>query len=110
MASITYDPAPQSCCCCDLVHFTEREAQVLGVLAADATSQQAATILGLSRRTVDSHVAAMLRKAGLGNRAELLGLAVAQGIIDMTTTPPRWTGRTCLPGQRAGQDRLGQHV
>jgi DNA-binding CsgD family transcriptional regulator len=82
---------------CDLVRLTEREAQVLAAIAASSTSHEAASALGVSRRTVDTHIAAMLRKAGLRNRTELLALAVANGIIDMTATPPRWTGRTCLP-------------
>ena len=80
-----------------LVHLTAREAQVLAALAASANSQEAAAALGVSRRTVDSHIAAMLRKAGLRNRTELLALAVAHDIIDMSATPPRWTGRTSLP-------------
>ena len=83
----------------DLVHLTEREAQVLAALAASTSSLQAAAALGVSRRTVDSHISAMLRKAGLRNRTELLALAVAHDIIDMSATPPRWTGRTGLPFQ-----------
>ena len=81
----------------DLVHLTKREAQVLAALSASANSQEAAAALGVSRRTVDSHIAAMLRKAGLRNRTELLARAVAHDIIDMSATPPRWTGRTGLP-------------
>jgi DNA-binding CsgD family transcriptional regulator len=81
----------------ELAHLTAREAQVLAALAASANSQEAAAALGVSRRTVDSHIAAMLRKAGLRNRIELLALAVAHDIIDMSATPPRWTGRTGLP-------------
>jgi DNA-binding CsgD family transcriptional regulator len=81
----------------DLVHLTEREAQVLTVIAASANSHEAAAVLGVSRRTVDSHIAAMLRKAGLRNRTELLALAVAHDIIDMSAAPPKWTGRTGLP-------------
>ena len=79
------------------VHLTEREIDVLCLLAAGNTSLQAAGMLRLSKRTVDGHVAAMLRKAGLRNRAELLALAVANDIIDMSATPPTWTGRTGLP-------------
>jgi DNA-binding CsgD family transcriptional regulator len=81
----------------DLVHLTAREAQVLAALAASANSQEAAAALGVSRRTVESHIAAMLRKAGLRTRTELLARAVAHDIIDMSATPPSWTGRTGLP-------------
>ena len=44
-----------------------------------------------------SHISAMWHKAGLRNRTELLARAVAHDIIDMSATPPRWTGRTGLP-------------
>jgi DNA-binding CsgD family transcriptional regulator len=86
----------QRLCCCDAVHLTEREIDVLRVLAAGKTSGQAAEVLGLSRRTIDSHVVSMLRKAGARNRTELLAAAVADGLIDMSATPPCWTGRSCL--------------
>jgi len=93
-------PARQSACCCDAVHLTEREIDVLQVLAAGNTSAQTAGLLLLSRRTVDSQVASMMRKAGVRNRGELLALCVAHGLIDMSAVPPSWTGRSCLPSAR----------
>jgi hypothetical protein len=72
---------------------------VLRALAAGATSGEAAAALRLSKRTVDSHVASMLRKAGVRNRGELLAVAVAYGIIDMPGAAPRRTGRSCLPAR-----------
>lgn len=87
----------QRACCCDAIHLTEREIEVLCKLAGGNTSGQTALLLRLSRRTVDSHVASMLRKAGMRNRGELLALAVAHEIIDMSSAPPSWTGRSCLP-------------
>lgn len=94
-------PGQQRACCCDAVHLTEREIDVLRLLAAGHTSAEAAIVLRLSRRTVDSHVTSMMRKAGVRNRGELLALAVAHEVIDMTTEPPSWTGRSCLPVPRA---------
>lgn len=84
-------------CCCDAAHLTSREIEVLCTLATGSTSEEAAQTLRLSKRTVDGHVAAMLRKAKTRNRAGLLTIAVAHGIIDMRAGTPRWTGRTCLP-------------
>jgi hypothetical protein len=49
---------------------------------------------------VDSHVTSVLRKADVRNRGELLALAVAHEVVDMTAAPPRWTGRACLPVPR----------
>jgi len=91
----------QRACCCDAVHLTEREIDVLRVLAAGHTSAEAALVLRLSRRTVDSHVTSMMRKARVRNRGELLAIAVAHEVIDMSAAPPRWTGRSCLPAPRA---------
>lgn len=84
-------------CCCDFTHLTDREIEVLRVIAAGKTSPETARQLGLSRRTVDSHVAAMLRKAEVRNRGELLAVVVAHGLIDLSIGAPRWTGRSCLP-------------
>jgi DNA-binding CsgD family transcriptional regulator len=95
-------PRQQSSCCCDAIHLTEREIDVLRVLAAGNTSAETAGVLLLSRRTVDSHVASMLRKARVRNRVELLALTVAHGLIDMSAAPPSWTGRSCLPLPGAG--------
>jgi len=94
-------PGQQRPCCCDAVHLTERELDVLRVLAGGRTSAEAALVLRLSRRTVDSHVTSMMRKAGVRNRGELLAVAVAHEVIDMSAAPPRWTGRSCLPAPRA---------
>jgi DNA-binding CsgD family transcriptional regulator len=82
------------------VHLSEREIDVLCLLAAGNTSLEAAGLLKLSKRTVDGHVAAMLRKAAVRGRMQLIGRAVAHGIIDMSVRPPRWTGRSCLPAPR----------
>jgi DNA-binding CsgD family transcriptional regulator len=65
-------PAQPQPCCCAASHLTEREITVLCVLATGATSGEAAATLTLSRRTVDAHVASMLRKAGVRNRANSL--------------------------------------
>jgi len=92
-------PGQQRACCCDTVHLTEREIDVLRVLAGGTTSGEAATALRLSKRTVDTHVASMLRKTGMRNRGELLAVAVARGIIDMSGSAPHWTGRSCLPAR-----------
>ncbi len=60
--------------------LTSREAEVLGLLAARLSNAKIAAQLGLSDRTVDNHVSAILRKLGVrtrneaGAQAERLGL------------------------------------
>ncbi|MGI8814669.1 MAG: response regulator [Pseudonocardia sp.] len=62
--------------------LTERETEVLGLVAAGLTSRQTATRLGLSHRTVENHVQSTLRKLHLHNRIELVRYAIAQGLAE----------------------------
>jgi DNA-binding CsgD family transcriptional regulator len=53
--------------------LTEREREVLDLLASGATNPEIADRLFLSRKTVERHVSNVLAKLGLRNRAELAG-------------------------------------
>lgn len=53
--------------------LTEREREVLELLAAGATNPEIADRLFLSRKTVERHVSNVLAKVGVRNRAELAG-------------------------------------
>lgn len=58
--------------------LTAREAEVARLAAQQATSDEIARRLGVSRRTVDNHLAAVYTKLGINRRTELsrvLGLA-----------------------------------
>lgn len=57
-------------------HLTDREREVLTLIAMGKTSDEVGTILDLSRRTVDSHVAAAIEKTNASNRIQ----AVVEGI------------------------------
>lgn len=57
-------PAPLS------APLTERESELLAVLAAGATNKQAARRLGISEGTVKAHLANLMRKLGAANRTE----------------------------------------
>jgi DNA-binding NarL/FixJ family response regulator len=62
--------------------LTERETEVLQLVAEALTSRQVATRLGLSHRTVENHVQATMRKLQLHNRIELVRYAISQGLAE----------------------------
>ena len=62
--------------------LTERETEVLRLVAKGLTARQIGERLGLSHRTVESHVQNTLRKLQLHNRAQLVRYAIEQGLAD----------------------------
>jgi DNA-binding CsgD family transcriptional regulator len=82
-------------CCCGNEHLTHREIEVLVLLAADATTNQIATKLGISSRTVEGHIASMMRRSRTSSRAGMLARAYDAAIL--IPLPARWSGRRCLP-------------
>jgi DNA-binding NarL/FixJ family response regulator len=62
--------------------LTERETEVLRLVAKGLTAKQIGERLVLSHRTVESHVQNTLRKLQLHNRAQLVRYAIEQGIAD----------------------------
>lgn len=61
--------------------LTDREREVLTLLAKGQTYQQIAETLFISPKTVDFHRANILRKLGLSSRADLTRYAVQRGLI-----------------------------
>jgi DNA-binding NarL/FixJ family response regulator len=61
--------------------ISERERDVLFLLALGYTNQQIAARLFISARTVDTHRAHVMRKLNLETRAELVLYALANGLI-----------------------------
>jgi len=66
-------------------HLTERESQVLQLLARGMLNKEIAEALSISERTVKFHVSAILRKLNAGNRTEAVRKAIEAGIIEMKT-------------------------
>jgi DNA-binding NarL/FixJ family response regulator len=64
-----------------LEELSERECEVLELLALGYTNQEIGKRLYISVRTVDSHRAHILRKLKLSSRAELVLFALAHGLI-----------------------------
>ncbi|MCO1660210.1 response regulator [Pseudonocardia humida] len=62
--------------------LTERETDVLRLVAKGLTAKQIGERLVVSHRTVESHVQNTLRKLQLHNRAQLVRYAIEQGLTD----------------------------
>jgi two-component system, NarL family, response regulator NreC len=62
--------------------LTEREREVLRLLALGHTNQEIAGALFLSVRTVETHRSHIMQKLRLQTRAELVRYAMEQGILD----------------------------
>ena len=70
------EPAP------DAPRLTDRETEVLRLVAKGLTAKQVAERLVLSHRTVENHVQNTLSKLQLHNRAQLVRYALEQGLAD----------------------------
>lgn len=61
--------------------LSEREREVLQMVALGHTSQAVADHLGVSVKTVESYRSRLMHKLGLSNRADLMRLALAAGLL-----------------------------
>jgi DNA-binding NarL/FixJ family response regulator len=66
--------------------LTTREREVLHLAADGYGNPQVAAILGISRRTAETHRAHLMHKLGLGSQTELVRYAIERGIA---STEPR---------------------
>ncbi|MFG2871122.1 AAA family ATPase [Streptomyces sp. NPDC048338] len=77
-----------------LARLTPREREISALVAEGLTNQAVADRLGLSPRTVESHVARVYRKTGVVTRAALASLVVRGGLADGDGPPPGRTGQS----------------
>ncbi len=63
--------------------LTRREVEVLQLVAKGHTIQQAASRLGVSPRTVESHIGSLYRKLGVETRVQALAVAARMELIDV---------------------------
>ncbi len=61
--------------------LTPREKEVCRVLAMGHTNEEAAQLLHISRRTVETHRAAIMTKLNLSSRAELVRFAMEKDLL-----------------------------
>jgi two-component system response regulator NreC len=62
--------------------LSEREREVLRLLALGHTNQEIAALLFISVRTAETHRAHIMQKLGLSSRAELVRYALDHGLVD----------------------------
>jgi DNA-binding NarL/FixJ family response regulator len=61
--------------------LTEREGEILALLAAGLTNKQIAARLVLSPHTVSVHVQAIYRKVGVSSRSQATRYAIKHGLV-----------------------------
>jgi DNA-binding NarL/FixJ family response regulator len=81
--------------------LTPRERRVLTLVAEGCTSQSVATLLQVSRRTVEKQRAHLMRKLGLRSVAEVVLFAMDAGLVKRPEIGSRQgAGRASSPGKR----------
>jgi DNA-binding NarL/FixJ family response regulator len=61
--------------------LSEREQQVLALLAEGAPNKEAAMRLQITERTVKAHVTSIFNKLGVNSRAEAVAVALREGLL-----------------------------
>jgi DNA-binding NarL/FixJ family response regulator len=72
--------------------LTERELEVLRLIARGATNRQVANCLWISERTVDNHVQNIYKKLNIGDRTQATLYAVRKGLISLKENDDRQGG------------------
>jgi two-component system, NarL family, response regulator LiaR len=62
--------------------LTPREREVLGLIAGGRSNKRIALELGISEKTVKTHVGHLLEKLGVSDRTQAAMLAVREGLVD----------------------------
>lgn len=79
--SRTIDPQQIDARCHDPLELTDRELQVLHLIAKGMTTQRVAEALSISPHTATRHRANLMQKLGAHNQVELVRAATARGLI-----------------------------
>lgn len=65
------------------VKITKREQEILALIFEEYTNPEIANLLGISRRTVDTHRKNLLRKLNVRNTAGLIRYALKSGFVEI---------------------------
>lgn len=68
------------------VDLTQREKEVLALLVVGLSNAQIGDRLHLSARTIEKYVSSLFQKTAVHNRAELVRLAIEQGLVAQQTS------------------------
>lgn len=68
------------------MNISDREREILQLIAESYTSKQIAEKLFLSKRTIDFHRSNLLKKAGAKNVATLIRNAIVNNVLLVDTT------------------------
>jgi DNA-binding CsgD family transcriptional regulator len=98
-------PESGGTCSCDGPHLTVREVEVLLRTAAGMSARETAENLHISRRTVEYHVGAILKRVNADNTVQAVSWCYAVGVLLPRSWPPRWSGQLCI----SGADDLPEH-
>lgn len=72
--------------------LTDREVEVLRLVAQGLSNQEIAKTLTISERTVGNHIGSILRKLHLANRTQAALYALRRGLVDISTADIREDG------------------
>jgi DNA-binding CsgD family transcriptional regulator len=61
--------------------LTRRQAEVVRLAVSGLTAKETARRLGISKNTVDEHLREARRRVGAATKSQLIGWAVASGIV-----------------------------
>ena len=86
--------------------LTEREAQVIGLLARGLQTKQVARTLGISAKTADRHVQNAYAKIGVSTRAAAAVFAMEHGLAAWGELPMPAAARA--PSVPSARDRPGR--
>ena len=64
-------------------NVTDREKQVPKMLVVGLSNKEIGEALGIVERTVEAHIAKMMRKVGVHNRIELSVHAIAHSLVSL---------------------------
>jgi DNA-binding NarL/FixJ family response regulator len=68
------------------LHLTPREAAIVGLVVEGRSNDEIAGQLGISPRTVETHIRRLFERLGLASRTELAARALREGWMDVPPT------------------------